>query len=546
MPPFSVVGPSASRLGRNRLWVLLAMLFMLLAPAAALAGKDHCRVIYFDGAAGFASNDEVQFRVRDDDGLLLSESCEVTVNPNETAAEFSGRIPELWGDGTGSQFGAAQCASLPSIDPDPTKICAGVGLNGRSCSVKYKFKESNGVVKKGPLLEICCYELPDCATKLGKNLVGVTPLKVEARVNGPVYSPLTTAPWAVVVDPIGVRQLPATSEQSCRKALAAGTARVAYEAAKASSRCRDDALLGGPPLCGPPVPDPSGHLTSTRGKLVEAAQKVCDGAPLVGSPGAQGYASCPPPCSAIQFTCTAGAVGAPCATDTACDNPPGTGNGRCGTWATVANCLGCVAEAAVFTAFDDAHRMPPLASGSQAAVECQSAIGRNLANLVKTYLAVQNKCQDKFDSGKKALPAAACSCVDADAKGERASAEGKLLADLSETCDSLTLMQVNTCAVAVPEDVVVCVTKDGRNAVEDISSVLFPETVAIGSPFDDTDGDTVVDCRDTCPEITNPPPQLDSDNDGVGDPCDNCPMVPNPDQADGDADLIGDACDPTP
>ena len=159
MPPFAVVVRSVSTSrGRQSRVGLARWRCCLLAPAAALAGKDHCRVIYFDGAAGFASNDEVQFRVRDANGLLMSESCEITVNNNETAAEFSGRMPELWGDGTGLQFGAAQCAGLPNIDPDPTKICAGVGLNGRSCSVKYKFKESNGVVKKGPLLEICCYE----------------------------------------------------------------------------------------------------------------------------------------------------------------------------------------------------------------------------------------------------------------------------------------------------------------------------------------------------------------------------------------------------
>ena len=133
-----------------------------------MAGKDHCRVVYFDGAAGFASNDEVQFRIRDANGVLMSESCEIVVAPNETAAEFSGRIPELWGDGTGLQFGAAQCAALPNIDPDPTKICAGVGLNGRSCGLKYKFKERNGEVKKGPLLEMCCYEAPAVRSSSGR------------------------------------------------------------------------------------------------------------------------------------------------------------------------------------------------------------------------------------------------------------------------------------------------------------------------------------------------------------------------------------------
>ena len=365
-------------------------------------------------------------------------------------------------------------------------------------------------------------------------------------MNSPIYSPLSTAPSAVVVDPIGVRQLPSSSENECRKGLAKTTAKLAAEVAKTSSECRDAALQGGPLFCGPPVPDLSGHIAATQAKLVAVAQKSCDSSPLVGSPGRLGYASCPPPCGAVQFTCVAGTIGALCTTDASCDTAPGAGDGSCGDWVTVASCLGCITQSAVFTAFDDAHRLPPPPGQGPSGFLCQQTIGRHLVSLTRTYLAVQDKCQDGFDAGKKALPATACSCVDADPKGKRADIEAKVLADLDERCDSLALLETNTCAPGPAAAVADCMTKDGRDAVEAIANVLFPETVVIGSPFDDSDGDTVVDCSDNCPDSPNPPPQLDGDSDGVGDICDNCPMVANPDQHDNDNDLIGDACDPTP
>jgi hypothetical protein len=81
----------------------------------------------------------------------------------------------------------------------------------------------------------------------------------------------------------------------------------------------------------------------------------------------------------------------------------------------------------------------------------------------------------------------------------------------------------------------------------------------------DSDGDTVLDADDNCPDDPNAD-QADADADGDGDACDacpddadndadadgicgdvdNCPYVTNPAQDDADADGLGDACDDCP
>ncbi|MBS1583425.1 MAG: thrombospondin type 3 repeat-containing protein [Bacteroidetes bacterium] len=61
-------------------------------------------------------------------------------------------------------------------------------------------------------------------------------------------------------------------------------------------------------------------------------------------------------------------------------------------------------------------------------------------------------------------------------------------------------------------------------------------------PDPDADLDTVLDCVDNCPSLSNPT-QADMDGDGFGDLCDNCPWIANPDQLDTDGNGTGDACD---
>jgi hypothetical protein len=67
------------------------------------------------------------------------------------------------------------------------------------------------------------------------------------------------------------------------------------------------------------------------------------------------------------------------------------------------------------------------------------------------------------------------------------------------------------------------------------------EALVVGRALD-TDGDSVPDYRDNCPNAANPM-QADGDGDGVGDACDNCPKNYNPDQHDRDNNGVGDVCD---
>jgi hypothetical protein len=61
----------------------------------------------------------------------------------------------------------------------------------------------------------------------------------------------------------------------------------------------------------------------------------------------------------------------------------------------------------------------------------------------------------------------------------------------------------------------------------------------------DSDADTVFDCVDNCPYVSNLD-QTNSDTDELGDACDNCPTWANSDQEDEDGDGIGDPCDDCP
>jgi hypothetical protein len=94
---------------------------------------------------------------------------------------------------------------------------------------------------------------------------------------------------------------------------------------------------------------------------------------------------------------------------------------------------------------------------------------------------------------------------------------------------------------------------------DDTASEVFPGAVETCNTVDDdcddlidedengvdSDGDTVANVCDNCPDEPNTP-QVNSDSDLLGDACDNCPARDNADQLDGDADTIGDRCDNCP
>jgi len=66
----------------------------------------------------------------------------------------------------------------------------------------------------------------------------------------------------------------------------------------------------------------------------------------------------------------------------------------------------------------------------------------------------------------------------------------------------------------------------------------------VGNTCDsDDDNDDIPDLTDNCPLARNLD-QTDTDSDGIGDACDNCPDNPNPDQTDSDSDGTGNTCEP--
>ena len=64
-----------------------------------------------------------------------------------------------------------------------------------------------------------------------------------------------------------------------------------------------------------------------------------------------------------------------------------------------------------------------------------------------------------------------------------------------------------------------------------------------GSPFFDSDDDSIPDSTDNCRNTPNPA-QYNEDGDALGDACDPCPPLTA--NADTDGDGVGDACDPHP
>jgi Thrombospondin type 3 repeat len=95
----------------------------------------------------------------------------------------------------------------------------------------------------------------------------------------------------------------------------------------------------------------------------------------------------------------------------------------------------------------------------------------------------------------------------------------------------------------------------GPFTISGVGFRVLAEEVVVSTAILDTDGDSIPDDEDNCPEIANPD-QADADDDGIGDACepdgdedgvaddnDNCVSTTNSDQQDTDLDGQGDACE---
>jgi hypothetical protein len=158
---------------------LALIIVFALAPAAALAGKEHCRKLTFDGVAGALSQDVVGFQVVRPNASVINQSDPtVQVNADETSIEFMARIVEDWctEDGT----------VCPTFTTPPTSFCAN-SLGATSCKLKLKISPKPGTLPevnvgtKKKYIEICCFDEPDCKTKLGSAIRPTSPSPCKRR-----------------------------------------------------------------------------------------------------------------------------------------------------------------------------------------------------------------------------------------------------------------------------------------------------------------------------------------------------------------------------
>jgi uncharacterized protein (TIGR03382 family) len=152
------------------------------------------------------------------------------------------------------------------------------------------------------------------------------------------------------------------------------------------------------------------------------------------------------------------------------------------------------------------------------------------------------------DGGGAALP-------DPEGQGLLLSGEPKLVSAEGADCEPGSYEPATDSPLVDAGDPTV---KDSDNSRSDIGAYGGPGGI---EPVIDSDGDTVVDLRDNCPELSNLD-QKDTDGDGEGDKCDatsgvtddkdkdgvkdvvdNCPNNHNPEQVDTDNDQLGDVCD---
>jgi len=323
--------------------LIAATLSLCLLPASSFAGKDHCRTLMLAGSAGDTSTDSVVFQIVDQDGgVIIDQSCQVTVQQGESADSLGERLPLQWyldddsldSPPCPSDTEAVTLATKPNGKIKfPKKACSNSsGPSGPSCKIKftYKVKNSTGEVKKGPQLDICCYEGPDCkGAKWGSTTAN--PINLQIRNNSVSLSFLPTAaslPATVgatsdlVVDPIGLEQLPVPDVQECRQAIASEVARVTERIHSVLGTCHLDASIADQSVCNTlsPSSDPTGSVTAA---VTALRQDIRDACATLGSPAKFSYVECPAPCGSTitEPQCVGGPNdGQACRTDAECDS----------------------------------------------------------------------------------------------------------------------------------------------------------------------------------------------------------------------------------
>jgi cysteine-rich repeat protein len=324
---------------------LAALLGLAYLTDTAIAGKDHCRTLMLEGSAGDTSTDSVTFRVVDENGgTVIDESCQVTVKSGELSHQLGERLPVQWyyndpDDPVATPPCPTDAEALAiATKPNgkvkyPKKVCSeSSGGSGPSCRIKftYKVKKSTGEVKKGPQLEVCCYEGAGCkGSKWGSTTDN--PVNLQVRNNSvaidflPAPASLPAAVGAasdLVVDPIGLEQLPPPEVSGCRAVIAKDIEKLANLMAKVLRTCHADPEVPDQSVCNSisPASDPSGNVSTAATSL---RQQVRDACASLGAPSKFSYAACPAPCGGFITppTCVGGPNdGAVCRKDSECDS----------------------------------------------------------------------------------------------------------------------------------------------------------------------------------------------------------------------------------
>lgn len=502
------------RIGCTAFAILAILELITIAPAAHAGLKPHCRRLSVTGTAGPTPN-SATFQILDKNGNTLAHSCAVQpYTTGESAINYIKRLTYRWAPDPGnSDSDLDPCTPAPMLDapetlpvPLPTKACVTLGVaNSPSCTIKYKVAPKETGAKK-QYIEFCCYEDNDedklCKTKLDPGqLPKPIPITVQVDTNGDliycppapcdgncpecpivdISPPLTFGVRGPVEPLLGMKHLPSAEGGGCRADIGAALSSYATVGSAAISRCHKARLLGkidSATDCNSATNDPD--TAATFAALANGVSSAATACSEGGSPASSGYASCPTPCSSIFIgVCTAGNIAASCTSDAQCDVTPG--DGLCGNWTAVGDCLACLAENAVVNAAVTTYGNTPVPIPPPTDVaKCDDAITTALSKLTATLVGEMTKCQKKTDAGQS-LPLGVRFCKDADAKGIIAGSEAKIRELINKSCSNGEIpVLASICGGALDPDAVGdCVVENAHAVNEVISGAAFPESAAV-------------------------------------------------------------------